>query len=188
MIPIGVLTVKQDIKTDETVKRLAGKWLLVPVLGFYLINGGIVVWLLLTTIPLLGESIHARNLEKESEVLKVEVQDLDAKWKEYETAKAYVAKKQIWAKESPGAAYLMSKILTAVPKETKIRGFVYEYRPPKTPAQALIHCQLRFNGNLEVGQVTAALRKIDERLVMLNSRQTLHEDGMILDVDYQVNN
>lgn len=186
MISIGTLTTKQDVKTAEAHRRPAARWLLFPAIGIYLVILILLIWLGVKSVPVIRLSLDTRHLEGKTAILEAETRVDDEKWKAFEETQKYIAQKENWAKNAIGSGAILARLFASVPKEVKLRSLVYEYKPGKDPVPGFVRCQMLVQGNVDISELTTAIRNVDERLVMVNSRRSVTQEGIQLDVEYKL--
>lgn len=186
MISIGTLTVRQDIKTADAARRPAARWLLLPIIGFYLTVLFISVWMGVEVVPVVRLNLDTRHLPEKTAILESETRADEEKWRAFEEIQIYIAQKENWAKNSIGSGAVLARLFASVPKEIKLRSFAYEYRPGKDPVPGFVRCQMLVQGNIDISQLASAIRNVDENLVMVNSRRNVTQEGTQLDVEYQL--
>ncbi|MFH1066537.1 MAG: hypothetical protein V1746_01345 [bacterium] len=187
MIKLGVITSRQDIKTDEPLRKPAAKLLLLPVIAFYLVVGFFSVMIARELIPVSEIAYNRKNIEAETNQAEGHTAVMSAEITENDKIKAYVEKKEAWVKQAFEGGEIMRKIFAALPQDVKLREFSYQYEPPsKLLKNGQIRIEIFVRGTYEAGRISNAIREIDSRLVVQNSSQDITEQGIELKVEYQI--
>lgn len=185
---LGTTTNRQDIKTDEPVRQPAPRWLLLPVIGLYiviLVAIGLVLYEMRPPAAMLV--FKASELQRETGEYESKNRKLKNQLDQHEKTKKYVKHKEMWAKHSIGAGDLFQKIVAALPEDVKLRGLDYDCQTPGTEeGVVVIGVKVQVRGTYEAARISAALERVDTRLAVSSSNQALTEQGMDVEMEYQV--
>ena len=188
MITLGATSIRQDIKSEESVHKPAATWLLVPVAAFYLAVIFAFFRIVAELGPMVSLAIKSTAVSEETSNVEQELKKMEAKIKDHEAMRSYVEKKEAWANNSLGSGALLHKIFSAVPSNVKLRGMTYEYSNLPGQNTPSVKMRFQFRGATETGRISSAIRQIDEKLTMINSRQVVTDQGMELEVEYRIQN
>lgn len=182
MINFGASSIKQDIKSEESVQKPAANWLMAPVIALYLACLYACYSVVIELIPIAGIAWQASQMEEETRNIEGELVRDQQRLNDYEKTKVYLSEKKEWARESIGAGDLIRKVFKAIPEDVKMRGLNYQYMRVAQKVSFVV----QIKGNPDFAPIQSSMRNISPTLTMINSGPNPTPKGLDLEVEYQV--
>jgi hypothetical protein len=168
------------------VHQPAPNWLLLPVILLYgvaVIFIGQAVW---EVVPVTGLAFSAGRLEDETAEFQSKNSSMRKTLKKAEDTKEYVSHKEKWASQSIGGGDLMMKMMSALPRDVKLRGMTYTYEPPtEATGTGVVAVNIQVKGTYEAARIGSALERVDGRLGLTRNEPELTEEGMNIMLEYR---